>query len=328
MGRLRLPRESTIRPLAPLLAALLAACAPDAPAPAEPAPTATPASTPAPAPTPAKAVTVQKLDVKGTPTPKDPDAPKRWLGITVANMKEPIAGAPEDRRAMITRSLVGGPAASGGLRRGDVIVQANGAEVRRYQDYIAQARETGIGEDIEITALRDGKPVHARLTMVGKPGNHNGWRKTKFPGVPFFEYDMPNLKPEGGRTRSADAVGKPKLLYFWATWCGPCRKTGPWVEALDEQAGDRIQIAAISSEEIGTLKPYLARTESTYVIAHDDTGYVKWDYEVNKLPTIVLIDADGSIVAWDIGTGGVRAVLAQARKLLDLPPIAPAKNAG
>ncbi len=334
MGGLRAPLESTIRPLVLTLALLLAACSPDAPSAAsgEPSPETAAAAPPSPAPatSPTPAVTVQKLDVKGaqSPSAKKKDGPKRWLGITVANMKEAIDGAPDDRRAMITRSLVGGPSAASGLLRGDVIVKANGSEVHRYQDYIAEARKTEIGQSIEITALRAGKPVHATLTMVGKPGNHNAWRKTKFPGVPFFAYDMPNLKPEGTRTRSAEAEGKPKLLYFWATWCGPCRRTGPWVEELAVQAGDRIQVAAVSSEELDKLKPYAKRSQANYVIAHDDTGYTKWDYEVNKLPTIVLIDADGVIVAWDIGTSGVRSVLKKARKLLDLPAPPPKAKAG
>lgn len=314
-----------------LVLALLLVGACSDPPPPEPAPTPTPppVATPAPTPTPpptAGTVTVQKLPPIGgsatDPATARGDKPKRWLGITVANMDSPIDGAPDDRRSLITRALRGGPADVAGLRRGDVILRANNAEVRRYQDYLSQARVTEIGERIDLVVLRDGQEIAASLTMLEKPADNNAWRRKHFPGTPGFAYDVPLLRG-GDRFRSADAVGKPQLLYFWATWCGPCRKTGPWIEALHEQAGDRLPLVAISSEELDKLKPFVARAKGTYPIGHDVDGTVKLDYEVNKLPTAVLLDAQGDVVVWDIGTSGIQNVIRRARALLDLPAPAP-----
>jgi|GEM_PF-1787059 len=296
----------------------------------EAAPVAAPAASPIPAapaaaPTPAGTpgvVTVQNLPAPGTAadasaTPKR--KVKRWLGMHVANMTDAIDGAPSDARAMITRSIPGSPAYTAGLRKNDVIVEASGQTVKQYQDYIAQARTVEVGEKLPLVVLRGGERVTATLTMMAKPPDINAWRRKHFTGTTGFEYDLATLRPAGGRVASADAAGRPRLLYFWATWCGPCRKTGPWIDALHQQAGERLQVAAISSEELTKLKPYVARSKSSYPIAHDADGATKFDYEVNKLPTAVLLDGDGRVVAWDFGTGGIRRVVREARTLLDLP---------
>ncbi len=314
-----------IRTLPLMLAVLLCACSdpPAVEAPTEAPAEATPASTPADTPPP---VTVTKLPPVGgsAPAEKDPRAgkPKRWLGITVANMNEPIDGAPPDRRSQITRALRGGPADVAGLRRGDVILRANGQEVRKYQDYLAQARVTEVGQSIDLVVLRAGKEVSAKLTMMEKPEDNNAWRRQHFPGTDGFDYDIPLLRG-GERFRSADRGKKPQLLYFWATWCGPCRKTSPWIDALHEQAGDRLHLASISSEELEKLKPFVERSHGSYPVGHDVDGSLKLDYEVNKLPTVVLVDADGKVVVWDIGTTGVQRAIREARRLLDLPTPTP-----
>ena len=314
-----------IRWLPLCLALLLGGCSDPTPAEPEPSPTPEAPASPTPAPTPRRTpgeVTVTKLPpLGGSATNKDESRagkPKRWLGITVANMDSPIEGAPDDRRCLVTRALRGGPADTAGLKRGDVILRANSTEVRRFQDYLSQARKTEIGDTIDLVVLRDRKEVAATLTMVEKPADNNVWRRKHFPGTAGFEYDMPLLRG-GERFRSADAKGKPQLLYFWATWCGPCRKTGPWVEALYEQAGDRLHLVAISSEELDKLTPFLARTGGDYPVGHDSDGTVKQDYEVNKLPTAVLLDAAGDVLVWDIGTAGVQRAIREARALLKLP---------
>ena len=298
-----------------LLAVLVMArlgCAPVPPT--EPPPDVAEVTPDLPGPTPVATA------AEATPPSPEESAPKRWLGISVANMKESIPGAPEDARAMIQRTFRGGPAHLAGLRYGDVIVRAAGVEVKRYQDYLAQAREVRIGGELQLQVLRDGAPLDVTLRMVAQPEDQKRWRREHFPGTEAFAWRAQPLRPNGTQLSSDRAAGRPQLLYFWATWCSPCRSTAPMIADLHREAEDRLLLAAISSEEEGVLKPWLEADTGSYPVGRDDEGRAKLDYEVKSLPTAVLIDEDGVVVAWDYGVAGVRRVVERARDSIQAPP--------
>ncbi|MCO4773519.1 MAG: redoxin domain-containing protein [Deltaproteobacteria bacterium] len=301
---------------------LLTACSSPEPAtqavPAE----ATPAPTPAAKAEPKSpgVVSVEKprwTDEDGnaveSPTPRKA---KRWNGLVTGNWKDPLPHVAPDQRCVVLHTKVGSPARASGLQEMDVIVTSAGKPVKNYKDYLEGAKTVEIGESLELEVLRDGQPLTVSVGMLEKPANMITFQKQAFPGSEGFEFEVPRLRPDGGTLSSADRNGRVQILYFWATWCGPCRRTSPIVSKLHDELSDKVQVIGVSSEEEAVISKYLdSHPEYTYPVAHDDKRALKRRYEVKKLPTIALVGKDGSVVDWDISIGGVNRLVAKAREL-------------
>ena len=106
----------------------------------------------------------------GSSEPEKPDSrkgkPKRWLGLSVANLEEPIEGAPETARAIVRRAHRGGPGYEAGLRRDDVILTADGVAVNRYQDYLAQAKLREAEGELTVSRALFAKLLPGRLLAM------------------------------------------------------------------------------------------------------------------------------------------------------------------
>ena len=248
-----------------------------------------------------------------SPTPRKA---KRWNGLVSGNWKEPLPGVEPDQRCVVLHTKVGSPAREAGLQEMDVIVSSAGRPVKEYKDYIEGAKTVEVGESLTLEIVRDGEKRTVQVGMAEKPPNMIAWQKASFPGTEAGEFELPRLRPVGGTISSASAAGKPQILYFWATWCGPCRRTSPLVSKLHDELGDRVQVVGVSSEEEAVISKYVAEhPEYTYPVGWDEERALKRRFEVKKLPTIVLVGADGKVVDWDISVSGVTRLIAQAREL-------------
>lgn len=292
--------------------------------PSKVVPTDQPAVNPASETTTPGVVSVEKpawKDKDGNPVESPtPRKVKRWNGLVSGNWKEPLPGVKPDQRCVVLHTKVGSPARLAGLQEMDVIVSSAGAPVKNYQDYIAGAKTVEVGESLALEVIRDGETIPVRVGMLEKPPNMVTWQKKSFPGTDGWEYDMPRLRPDGGRVTSATAEGKPQIIYFWATWCGPCRRTSPMVSQLHQELGTKIQVVGVSSEEESVIRKYVGEhPEYTYPVAWDEEKSTKRRYEVKKLPTIVLVGADGKVLDWDISVSGVTRLVEKARALVATP---------
>ncbi len=100
--------------------------------------------------------------------------------------------------------------------------------------------------------------------------------------------------------------GKPVLLDFWATWCSPCVEQMPALAALYREAKEQ-GLVLIGVDEDETPEKALAFVrEKQYswpnIYDHKD-GAVKARYDVFGIPTLVLIDKDGTVAWYQTGSG-------------------------
>jgi peroxiredoxin/YHS domain-containing protein len=106
---------------------------------------------------------------------------------------------------------------------------------------------------------------------------------------------------DGRKLTSEGARGKVVLLDFWATWCVPCRKSMPELQALHTKYAERgFSVIGISIDEnaAAKVKKFVASKKFTYPIAIDSGKNPAWDaYRVKAIPAAFLIDQKGRIVA-------------------------------
>ena len=106
----------------------------------------------------------------------------------------------------------------------------------------------------------------------------------------------------GGKTWTLkEQRGKVVVLNFWATWCPPCRKEMPDLETLYQQFKEQgLVILAISDEDAGKVRPFIAQQKVTYPILLDPGRKVNELFQIEGIPKTFVYDRNGKLVAQSI----------------------------
>jgi len=101
----------------------------------------------------------------------------------------------------------------------------------------------------------------------------------------------------------SDYRGRPVILNFWATWCGPCRYEVPAFKAFSEKytADDVVVIAVNTQDDPDSALGYAKADGLKFVIPVDPRGTVANMYNVRGLPTTFFISETGIITSIKIG---------------------------
>ena len=106
----------------------------------------------------------------------------------------------------------------------------------------------------------------------------------------------------GEQIRLADFDGRPLVVNFWASWCVPCRKEMPALQAAAARLDGWVGFVGINHLDTREAASAFEREMGvTYPSGFDPDGAVARDYGVVGLPTTVLVDVDGRIVARRLG---------------------------
>lgn len=111
------------------------------------------------------------------------------------------------------------------------------------------------------------------------------------------------LPGTGGVVDLAAYRGKVVYLDFWASWCGPCKLSFPWLNDMQARYGARgLQVVAVNLDRQRALADaFLVQVPAHFVVAFDASGDSARRYAVQAMPSSVLIAADGRVLQQHAG---------------------------
>jgi thiol-disulfide isomerase/thioredoxin len=128
----------------------------------------------------------------------------------------------------------------------------------------------------------------------------------------------------GKKVSLADYKGKVVLIDFWATWCPPCRKGLPFTDRLNKELRARgLQVMAVSNEEPALVKSFIKHFKFGFDVFLDH-GEGMEAFMSTGLPTTMIIDRNGNVVAKEVGLAPQSVTLANLAKAgLDVNGVEP-----
>ena len=121
------------------------------------------------------------------------------------------------------------------------------------------------------------------------------------PAPDFTVYDR-----EGNAVTLTDFRGKPVILNFWASWCGPCVSEMPDLQDAYDTYGEQIHFVLVNltdgnQETVESATKFLDEKGYTFPVYFDTDIDAAAAYGVNAVPMTIFLDAQGYGIAWAQG---------------------------
>ena len=117
----------------------------------------------------------------------------------------------------------------------------------------------------------------------------------------FTVYDI-----DGNEVKLSDYFGKPIVLNFWASWCGPCKSEMPeFNEMYSELDGEviflMVNMTDGSRETVESASEYVSEEGFSFPVMYDTAQDAAYTYAVYSLPTTYFLDEEGYLIARAVG---------------------------
>jgi len=222
---------------------------------------------------------------------------------------------PGPAAGVLVRSVLrGGPAATGGLVPGDVVLAVNQQVVSDPAELGGIVARAGAGARLGLQVERAGQTRLLGVVLGQDPG-YEGQLRMGFVGAPAPELTDVELAQGNIFPSLSSQKGNVVLLEFWASWCAACRALLPTLNGWHDRFGpqgatvisvtmDPLEQAATDAFQLGMHYPVLA----------DPDGRTAAVYQAFALPTLFLIDRRG--IVRDVAVGFDPAQLARIERRL------------
>ena len=145
------------------------------------------------------------------------------------------------------------------------------------------------------------QPPHSEASEPSGTGSQETTAPAPQQAPNFTVYDL-----EGNPVELHDFFGKPIVLNFWASWCGPCKMEMPDFDAKFRELGDEVQFLMVNvtsgRETLESASSFIAEKGFGFPVFYDTDLSAATTYGASGLPTTFFIDAEGYPVAQARGT--------------------------
>jgi len=210
-----------------------------------------------------------------------------WLGVTFKKTTY------ENHLALDVKGVHPGSGCfTAGVVAGDKIIGINGKPLAEMSQITSVISKSKTGSTVGIEVFRDGKKIPLKVKLTDRPDDISSLTGSAI-GSKMAELGK-NFYQNGDKRK---AKPKATLLDFWATWCGPCRKTLPILESIYSKLGNQgLEIIGIADEDLNTLNAFYERQHrSPYPLYRDATKELWRRYGIRSVPTLMLLDSEGYI---------------------------------